>query len=427
MSTTQYVNIEATLRQIEDKEIAIQYQDEAVFMNEIAASMDGLEVNQKGYQFTAEFTADPGGAYIGAGGSNPAGGSNKYQKMSVGYVRYRKTIELDNDTWHDMNMGKENAFLQFSDKLARVNAAGMREMEEAAMGDGKGRKAIVGAGSTTTSIVLTNTPTTTPFSSKGADFLIEDGVYALYDSSDALREANIRLSAIAKGTSPTATPAATLSVTPASTDYLVIYDAGSGSSINKVHRGIRYLINNDTGLFQGLLRSSRQELKSPMEDLAGKPFQPPVWMRLQSKIKYRRGVKAGQGLSCLTSLSMDEANRRTGLGFFQISPGQTWDGVIQKGQVGDAKLVQTTTLDDDCMFFFERSDLKKIENQKWGFVRDATNQTFKQKQGNNGTGADGVYANLGANVNFYLKNPSRHGGIIRGSLTDLGTSQNAWS
>lgn len=426
MSTTQYANIEAFLRQLEDEEIAVQYQDECVFMNQVASSMDGMEVNQKGLQFTAEFTADPGGAYISAGGSNPAGGSNKYQKMTVGYVRYRKSIEIDNDTWRDMNMGVKSSFVSFAEKVARVNAAGMREMEEAAMGDGVGRKAIVGSGSTTTNIVFTNTPTTTPFSSKGADFLIEDGTYALYDSSNALREANIKLLSITKGSSPAAVPYNTLSVTPASTDFLVIYDPGSGTSLNKVHRGIRYLINNGSGLFQGLLRSSRQELRSPMEDLAGKPFQPSVWMRLQSKIKYRRGVKAGMGLSCLTSLSLDEANRRTGLGFFQINPGQTWDGVIQKGNIGDTQLIQTTVLDDDCMEFYERSDLKKIENRKWGFIRNATGQTFYHKAGNNGTGADAVYANLGADLNFYLKNPSRHGGILRGSLTDLGNSQSAW-
>jgi hypothetical protein len=173
---------------------------------------------------------------------------HEYAKMYVGYARYRKSIEIDLDTFDDMTKGKESALVSFADKVARVNASGMREAEEAAMGDGLGIKAVVGSGSTTTSIVLTTTQTLTPFTSKGAAFLYKNHEYDLCDSSNNLRESGIRASAVTKGTSPTLTPAQTLSVTPASTDFLVLK-----GSFNKVHRGIDYLINNTTTLFQGLL------------------------------------------------------------------------------------------------------------------------------------------------------------------------------
>lgn len=429
MSTTQYANTEVFLQQLQDKEVAQQYQDEAVFVNEIASSIPGQWVNQKGYEITSEFTPDPSHAYITAGGSNPAGGSNDYAKMYVGYARYRKALEITNDDYDDMNKGKESALVSFADKVKRINASGMRELEEACMGNGTGIKAVVGSGSTTTSIVLTTTPTTTPFSSKGAEFLYKNHRYALYNSSNALLEANITASAVTKGTSPTLTPAATLSVTPASTDFLVLYDPGSGSSLNRVHRGIRYLINNTTTLFQGLLPSQYQELKSPMEDLAGAPLQPSTVMRLKNKVKYRRGVKAGQvALLILGSLTQLEAYARTGINFLRLQVGDKWDGTITQIGMGDSKLMETTTLDDDCLYFINKPDLKKIEKRPWGFIQDGTNQgKLKQKQGFNGTGADAVYGNLGTDINFYVKARNSHGAIIRGATTDLATSANSWS
>src|SRR5262245_11369948 len=429
MPTTQYANAEAFLQQLQDNEVAQQYQDEAVFVNEIASGIPGDWVNQKGFEITAEFSPDSSHGYITAGGSEPTGGSNEYAKMYVGYAGYRKTIEIDNDTFDDMSNGKESAKVSIADKVARVNSSGMRELEEACMGDGVGRKAVVGSGSTTSNIVLTTTPTLTPFTSKGAQFLYKNHRYALYDSSNNLREANIVASSVTKaGTTPALVPVTTLSVTPASTDFLVYYDPGSGSSINRVHRGIRYLINNTTTLFQGLLPSQFTELKSPMEDLNGAPLQPSTVMRLKNKIKYRKGVKKGAvGVMILGSVAQLEAYGRTGINFLQLQVGQKWDGTVTNVGMGDSQLMETTTLDEDCLAFINKPDLKKIEKRKWGFIQDGSGWKWKQKQGTNGVGADAVFANLGTDINFYVRQRSAHGMIVRASLTDLSTEATAWA
>lgn len=429
MAETQYSNTEVFLLQLQDQEIAQQYQDECVFVNEIAADIPGKWVNQKGFEITAEFAPDPSHAYITAGGSEPAGGSNEYAKMYVGYARYRKSLEITNDDYDDMNAGNEATLVSYADKVARINASGMREIEEACMGNGLGIKAVVGAGSTTTNIVLTTTPTLTPFTSKGAQFLYKNHRYALYDSSNVLREANIVASSVTKAnTTPALVPQNTLSVTPASTDFLVLYDAGSGSSINRVHRGVRYLVNNTTTLFQGLLPSQFPELKSPMEDLNGAPLQPSTVMRLKNKVKYRRGVKAGQmTMLILGSVAQLEAYARTGINFLQLNVGQKWDGTINQVGMGDSKMMETTTLDEDCLYFLSKPDLKKIEKRKWGFLKDGTGHILKQKQGTNGTGADAVYGNLGTDLNFYVKQRSAHGAIVRAAITDLATEANSWA
>ena len=124
--TTAYPNTEVFLRQLYDKEIAPQYQDEAVFMNTVANKIPGQWVNQKGYEITAEFAPDPSHAYVSAGGANPSGGANDYAKMYVGYTRYRKTIEITTDDMDDMEKGIESSLVSFAQKVARVNASGFR-------------------------------------------------------------------------------------------------------------------------------------------------------------------------------------------------------------------------------------------------------------------------------------------------------------
>ena len=49
MADTNYANAEVFLMQLQDNEVAQQYQDEAVFMNSVVDKKPGQWVNQKGY------------------------------------------------------------------------------------------------------------------------------------------------------------------------------------------------------------------------------------------------------------------------------------------------------------------------------------------------------------------------------------------
>lgn len=417
---TQFQNIEAVTKQIQDNEVVQQYNDEALFLNEFVDRKPGKWVNGKGYEITSEFTPDPSHGYISAGGANPAGGSNEYAKMYVGYSRYRKTIDLDNDTLDDLLNGNSDTLLDFAGKIQRVTASGIRELEEACWGDGTGIKAVVGSGSTTTSIVLTTTPTSTPFTSKGAEFLYKNVSYDWYNASGTLQEANITASAVTKGTSPTLTPASTLSGSPSATDILVI-----AGSYNKVHRGMRYLYGNGSGLKQGLLMSAYDELKTPQLDLAGAPLQPSDILRLRNRIRYRSGVKAGKGMMLVGSITQIEAYARTGFNFLQLGVGQTWDGVVNKVQMGGLTPMELTTCDEDTLWFINGDDIGKIEKMPWGFIPTKSGQIWHQKSGSNGVGSDGQYATMGTNLNLYTKKPNTGGVIIRASTTGLSTSANA--
>ena len=417
---TQLQNLEAVTRQMQENEIVQQYNDEALFLNNFVDRKPGKWVNGKGYQISSNFVPDPSHAYISEGGANPAGGSNEFANMYVGYTRYRKTIDLSNDALDDLLNGNQDVQLSFAEKVQNVTSSAIRELEEACWGDGTGIKAVVGSGSTTTSIVLTTTPTTTPFTSKGSEFLYKNVVYDWYNSSGTLQESNITASAVTKGTSPTLTPASTLSGSPSSTDILVI-----AGSYNKVHRGMRYLYANGSGLKQGLLQSTYDELKTPQLDLAGSPLQPSDVLRLRNRIRYRSGVKSGKGMMIVGSITQLEAYQRTGFNFLQLNVGQPWDGVVNKATMGGVTPMELTTCDEDTLWFINGDDIGKIEKMPWGFISTKSGQTWFQKSGSNGTGSDGQYAVMGTNINLYTKKPNSGGVIVRASVTGLSTSSNS--
>lgn len=421
MAQTQYANTEVFLNQLRENEVAQQYQDEAVFLKEIVEKKPGKMVNSKGLEITAEFSPDTSVANVSDGGANPPGGNNTYAKMYVGFVHQRGTVDITLDQYDGMNAGKESSLVSVAEKIARVNAAQFREQEEQCWGLGDGVKAVVGSGSTTTSIVLTTTPTTTPMTSKGSQFLYPGRAYDLYDSSGTLRQANITLTAVTPGSSPTATPNVTLSVTPSSTDVLV----GKGG-YNKAARGIPYLLANGSGLKQGLLQSSYPALKSPQEDLAGANLQPSTILRLKNKVRYRGGVKAGKGLMICGSIAQIEAYNRTGFNFLQLGMGQTYEGVVQNSTMAGQRPMELTTCDEDTLSFINGDDLFRIENRPYGFIKTGDGLTFRQKQGSNGTGANAIYANVGVDWNLYVKKPNSHGRIIRASVTGVATEAGSW-
>lgn len=422
MAQQNYSQSEVFLRQLFDNEVPQQFQDEASFIKNIAEKKPGKWVNQKGWQITGNFVPDSSVGNFSAGGAFPAGGVNTYANMYVGYVRQGGTVEFDSDTFDDMSKGKESAAVSVADRLKSFTSAQIREMEEQAWGLGDGVKAVVGTGSSTSSIVLTTTETTTPMTSKGSQFLYENRPYDWYNSSGTLQQANITLTAVAKqGTTPTATPSATLSGSPSSTDVLV-----HAGSYNKAARGLPYLFANGSGLKQGLLQSSYPQLKSPIEDLAGAVLTPSVILRMINKIRYRRGLSAGNNLTIISSPAMNEAYNRSGFNFLRFGTGDTYDGVIKNSKMAGFTVMENVCCDEGTITIFDPTVLGRIEKKPFGFFKE-DGLMYRQKQGTNGTGASAIYANAEVYWNLYVTVPGAGGRIVRGSVSGLSTEATAWA
>lgn len=418
--------VDALLTQLQSTEITPQFQRKAIFFSRIKKDTTAEWVNGKGYKLNSAMTPEASNAYVSEGGSNPAGGQPEYVNMYVNIVRYRKTGDVTSDLYQDLTKAGsagEPARLTFSKHVGEMNANAIRCLEEDFMGDGSGKKATVGAGSSTTSIVLSTTPAASFGSSKGAQFLIKNGVYDLLDSAGALREANITLAAVTKGSSPTATPAATLGVTPAATDQLVL-----AGSFNKAPRGVAYFVNNDTGLFQMLSRGSFPELRSPVEDAGNAALSISLVTKIKRKIKYRSTEEnGGMGLTILSSYAQSEAYERLGYNLVRIGAREeVFDPTPKKIGHGDSEWLDTPVVDEDRMYFLQMKDFGRLEKRALGFIED-DGMKIRIKSGSNGTGANSWYFVIGWDGNIYINSPKEHGLIKRLSLNDLATEPNSWN
>lgn len=418
--------IDALLTQLQSNEITPQFQRKAIFFSRVKKDTTAEWVNGKGYKLNSNMTPEASNAYVSEGGSNPPGGQPEYVNMYVNIIRYRKTGDISTDLYQDLTKAGaagEPARLTFSKHIGDMNANAIRCLEEDFMGDGSAKKATVGSGSTTTSIVLSTTAAATWGSTKGAQFLIKNGVYDLLDVNGALREANITLQAVTKGSSPTATPANTLGVTPAATDQLVL-----AGSYNKAPRGVAYFVNNDTGLFQLLSRAQFPELRSPVEDAAGAGLSISLVTKIKRKIKYRSTEdNGGMGLTILSSYAQSEAYERLGYNLVRISAREeVFDPTPKKIAHGDSEWLDTPVVCEDRMYFLQMKDFGRIEKRALGFV-DEDGLKMRMKAGNNGTGANAWYFVLGWDGNIYINSPKEHGLIKRLGLNDLATEPNSWN
>jgi hypothetical protein len=150
-------------------------------------------------------------------------------------------------------------------------------------------------------------------------------------------------------------------------------------------------------------------------------------MRLRNKVKYKVGIKKAKSLLILGPLAQLEAYARTGINFLQLAVGQKWDGTVNEIAMGDGTIMESTVVDEGTLYFINKEDLFKVQKRAWGFIKDGKPGTFQQKQGSNGTGADAIYANLGQDINLYIKQRRSHGVIKRAATADVATEANAWA
>src|SRR5215471_10439168 len=173
--------LEAVLTQIEGEEVIPQFQQKAIFFNRIMANTSAEWVNGKGYKIDMYMTQEASNAYVSEGGSNPAGGQPEYVDAYVNIIRYRKTGDITSDVYQDLQRGDRSVRLRFADYIGQLNTSAIREIEEQLMGDGKGTKAVLTSGSTTTTFNFTTAAAATWGATKGSQYLIPGGNYDCYD------------------------------------------------------------------------------------------------------------------------------------------------------------------------------------------------------------------------------------------------------
>jgi hypothetical protein len=401
------------LNQISDNVLRPQFEQEKATYNLFDQAADAQFVNGKGYRIPSYFRPPTGVGAIAEGGSFKQPGAETNDDMYVSPMSLTMAFEFTGRAL--TNVKDASSLIKGMNGLLEMRTTAlMKEANYQSYDDGTATRAIIKSASGAT-LTLYNpsahSPLSTYGSTKGGVRLRVGESYDIFDSSFATYKSTVTVTALTSTT-------ATVSPTPSITDTDVMVLSGS---LYKAPRGLSYIINNDTGTFQLLSRSTYPQLKSPVTDLAGASISVADFIKIKNLLIARAGVGKAKTVTAIMSLAQDDALRRLGMNFKRWDgDAKTFDGSFDKFQSGDTVSFIDPDCDEDRIYLICKSEIKKYTERPFG-IYNLDGNSIRMRSGVSGYGSDAYTGAVGAHYNFGTNDPRCHALIKRASVTGLAT------
>lgn len=417
------INIQSimpALLQMTEQVLQPQFEQEPATYNMFARDSKARFVNGKGYRIPSHLYPATGVGSISEGGSFKQPGAELLADMYVSVMNMSMAYEITGSALK--NLTAESIIRSFNGLLQMRTTAMMKEANFQMFDDGSALRGIyVSTGSTTTKLNLQNATTTTPSSdfgwTKGGVHMQVGETYDVYSSN--LNTFRGSITPIAKdATSITVASGAISGLTGGLTNNDRFILSGS---LYKAPRGLSYLVNNDSGVFQLLSRATYPALRSPVVDLGGSAVSVADFVKTKNLLIARAGVGKAKTVVAITSLAQDDALRRLGQNYKRWDgDAKTFDGSFQNFRSGDT----VTAIDPDCdehlIYLVCKDEINKYEQRPFGLY-DLDGLTMRMRAGTAGYGSDAYTGALGAWYNFGTKEPRCHALIKGCNVTGLAT------
>lgn len=329
--------------------------------------------------------------------------------------------ELSGRTIRNFNKGSaESQISGISEYIAIVGEALMKDIERNFWGDGSGLRATVSSGDGTSIITLATTAASGFGSTKGATFLEVGYTYDVYSSAGVYR-GTFNCTAV---TSTTATGTTSFAFSAFSAGDILVPLNG----YQKTPRGFAYLVNNNSGEFQAILRSSYLQMKSPVTDLAGAAMTVSDFDQAVALLEIRGDeITQSNGFKAWMPRAQFSQMCRLGQNLKRFTGGeQTYNGGFQAFTYGNLSVMVCLEVDEDRTYFTQDSNVFIVEEMPWG-VYDLDGLQLRMKAGPGGNGSDAYNGALGSQWNLGLYEPRKSTLIKRASTTGLPTQVSAYS
>lgn len=401
------------LNQISDNVLRPQFEQEKATYNLFERAADAQFVNGKGFRIPSYLRPPTGVGGIAEGGSFKQPGAETSDDMYVSPMSLTMAFELTGRVLANVKDSSSlikgmNGLLEF-----RTQAL-MKEANFQAFDDGTGARGIYKSGTTTMTLYnsTSHTPLASYGSTKGATHVQVGESYDVYDATFATYRGTTTPSA--KTNTTITIPAAISGATD--TDVLVL-----SGSLYKVPRGLAYIVNNDTGTFQLLSRSTYPQLKAPVTDLNGAAISVADFIKTKNLLIARAGVGKAKTVVAIMSLAQDDALRRLGLNFKRWDgEAKTFDGSFDKFQAGDTVSFIDPDCDEDRVYLVCKSEIKKYVERPFG-IFNMDGNSIRMRSGVSGYGSDAYTGAIGAFYNLGTSDPRCHALIKRAAVTGLAT------
>lgn len=401
------------LTQISDNVLRPQFEQEKATYNLFEQAADVQFVNGKGFRIPSYLRPPTGVGAIAEGGSFKQPGAEVNDDMYVSPMSLTMAFELTGRVL--ANVKDASSLIKGMNGLLEIRTSAlMKEANYQAFDDGTATRAVYKSGTTTLTLYnpSAHAALSTYGSTKGATHVRVGESYDVYDATGATYRGTVTPSAVTNTTATIAT--AVTGITD--TDLLVL-----SGSLFKAPRGLAYIVNNDTGVFQLLSRSTYPQLKSPVTDLNGAAISVADFIKTKNLLHARAGAGKAKTVVAIMSLAQDDALRRLGLNFKRWDgDAKTFDGSFDKFQSGDTVSFIDPDCDEDRVYMVCKSEIKKYVERPFG-VYNMDGNSIRMRSGVSGYGSDAYTGAIGAHYNLGTSEPRYHALIKRAALTGLAT------
>jgi hypothetical protein len=416
MAAYNLATILPALLQMTNDVLLPQFEQEPAGYNMFVKDTKARFVNGKGFRLPNYLFPATGVGAISEGGSFKQPGVEFFADMYVGVANMSMAYEITGSALKNI-ASPESLIRSFNNLLQMRTTSMMKEANYQVYDDGSALRAIyVASGSTGTVLNLSNSTSNTPTSgfgsTKGGVHINPGESYDVYSSDYSTYRGTVIPTA--KTNTTMTIPAAVAGISDG--DKFIL-----SGSLYKAPRGLPYLINNDTGVFQLLSRATYPQLRSPVIDLNGAAITVADFVKTKNLLVGRAGVGKAKKVVAVISLAQDDALRRLGQNFKRFDgDAKTFDGSFENFRSGDTVTFLDPDCDEDRIYMVCPDEINKYEQRPFGLY-DMDGLTMRMRSGVSGVGSDAYTGALGAWYNLGTKEPRTHALIKRCSVSGLAT------
>jgi hypothetical protein len=414
MSTTLFSDLEPLIEPMVDSEVVPLFEDDTAFYNDFMMG-DEEFVTGRGFKLKAYASPNESLNAFSEAGAYAVPGKEEYFEMMVYPTRTSKGCEWSGDVV-DAWKTTTQALDDMSGKLQLTTKWYKKQLQRLMFGDGTGSLGVIATGGVSGTTITFGTTYTEGWT-KGATFLTPRQRVNWYTAAGVQRSGGaITLSTVVSTTSTTAV-FDTVPTDLAATDYVV-----PENSHNKFFFGLKALITNANTMLQGVLRSSRPQLKSQVVNAGGALLTPIMLDKTKSAHEFLASPDA-KNIRIVSTTGQKFQYKRGGYNLMQIRQGEKYTGDIKDVGHFDSEWLTVNDCDEDRVYLYEKSAIKKYQLRKFGFYDYGDNKFFRK--GSGGSNSDAITGWLGWKGNFGIKNPQAASVIVNLSITDMPTAANS--
>lgn len=392
-----------------------QFENQTTFYNSVVKRDNKGFVNGKGWRIPSYFNRPTGITAGSEGFSFNVPNNPVYDDMYVYPARVAQAYQISGDVLRNLSGQADSQLSSVAAYTAEVAAALTKDIERNCGGDGSGLRAACSSASGST-LTLLSTPASTYGRTKGSVWLNVNETYDVITSAGAVR-GQVTVSAVPTTTTATVTFYGMAASDVTNTDILV-----PQNGYLQFPRGLAFIVNNDTGVFQLNSRSTRPQLKANVVDLAGAAITVSDFDQAVALVEVRGdALTMPTGVTAWMPRSQYSALVRLGQNLKRF-PGEAtkFDGSFQEFGFGNVVVKRWLDCDEDRIYFLNSKDLFVCEQKPFG-VYDNDGLEMRMAMGANGVGSDSFVGAFGVHFQLGAYQCRGFSLIKRASITNLPT------